>query len=318
MELFLCTAYIARRFFRKRKLFDEDFLRHIDGVQLRERLKAYDGAGEDGDAFCGLLRVELDTTWTAFDVEARSLLYDFSKVETAAGHYHQAGKEGEEGREDKPQKVDSRDAYAKEKINNALVALHRRAAELINFKMTTYRTIEEVLNDLDNKMNSARLLAFSHPLFVSRVVTTVMHDVEQLYSALFCHGNVEVGRCLLQQRAGETLENTLTFGFGLRMGMAFLLSIWVLWDCVIDDAFSFIWHDPSFRIYRGLGNIVLLFWISGGAIFVWYKMGIDYASIMDFDPKVAPRELCSFLWNKACDLSIAFLLGLLVFYKALR
>lgn len=318
MELFLCTAYIARRFFRKRKLFEEGFLRHIDGVQLRDRLKAYSGAGEEGEAeFCGLLRVELDTTWTAFDVEARSLLYDFSKVETAAGQYNQAAKGGE-GREEKTEKVDSRDAYAKEKINSALVSLHRRAVELINFKMATYRTIEEVLDGLDNTKNSVRLLAFSHPLFVSRVVTTVMDDIEKLYSALFCHGNVEVGRCWLQQRAGETLENTLTFGFGLRMGMAFLLSIWVLWDCVIDDAFSFIWHDPSFRIYRGLGNIVLLFWVSGGAIFIWYKMGIDYASIMDFDPKVQPREMCSFLWNKACDLSIAFLVGLLVFYKALR
>ena len=37
-----------------------------------------------------------------------------------------------------------------------------------------------------------------------------------------------------------------------------------------------IWHDPAFRVYRGLGNVVLLVWTWGLNLVVWRAHGIDY------------------------------------------
>ena len=37
-----------------------------------------------------------------------------------------------------------------------------------------------------------------------------------------------------------------------------------------------IWRDPAFRVYRGLGNVVLLVWTWGLNLVVWRAHGIDY------------------------------------------
>ena len=41
--------------------------------------------------------------------------------------------------------------------------------------------------------------------------------------------------------------------------IAVVLLAWVLWDCLVDDDMGKdVWHDPAFKVYRGLGNLVLL------------------------------------------------------------
>jgi len=51
----------------------------------------------------------------------------------------------------------------------------------------------------------------------------------------------------------------------------------VLWDCLVDDDMGKeIWHDPAFKVYRGLGNVVLLLLCWGVDLHVWRSAGIDY------------------------------------------
>jgi hypothetical protein len=76
------------------------------------------------------------------------------------------------------------------------------------------------------------------------------------------------------------------FGFGLRLGACLVLVAWVLWDCLVDDDMGKeIWHDPAFKVYRGLGNVVLLLLCWGVDLHVWRgastvgsKFGPGYSS----------------------------------------
>ena len=41
----------------------------------------------------------------------------------------------------------------------------------------------------------------------------------------------------------------MTYGFGLRIGVALVLFVWALWDTMIDDPLGKdIWHDPAFKV----------------------------------------------------------------------
>jgi len=44
-------------------------------------------------------------------------------------------------------------------------------------------------------------------------------------------------------------------GLGLRLGVAFVLLVWVLWDCFVDDDVGKeVWHDPAFKVHAyGVG-----------------------------------------------------------------
>ncbi|CAN0564808.1 unnamed protein product [Ectocarpus sp. 12 AP-2014] len=62
-----------------------------------------------------------------------------------------------------------------------------------------------------------------------------------------------------------------------------------MWDCIADDSLGKdVWHDPAFKIYRGLGNLVLLVYMWGVNIWVWKRFGIDYERCLSLDPK-GPR-----------------------------
>ncbi|CAN0390980.1 unnamed protein product, partial [Phaeothamnion confervicola] len=104
-----------------------------------------------------------------------------------------------------------------------------------------------------------------------------------------------------------------------RLGAAAVLLAWVVWDCLGDDALGAnVWHDPAFRVYRGLGNLTLLLWMWGATIWVWRRFGIDYRRCLSMDPVAPGIDPVEQVWNVGCDLSIAWLVSFLCFYKALR
>ncbi|CAM9750231.1 unnamed protein product [Discosporangium mesarthrocarpum] len=157
------------------------------------------------------------------------------------------------------------------------------------------------------------------PLFSSRDLDRTLGGVELLYASLFCHGNVDVARAALTFKASSSLRGNRRFDFGFRLGAAAVLLAWALWDCIADDSLGKdVWHDPAFKIYRGLGNLVLLVWMWGINIWVWRRYGIDYEKCLSLDPRGPRVDPCEQVWNTGCDLSIAFLLSVICFYKALR
>ena len=81
------------------------------------------------------------------------------------------------------------------------------------------------------------------------------------------------------------LGMSATFSAGLRLGVALILFVWILWDCLVDDDMGKdVWHDPAFKVYRGLGNLVLLLLCWGVDVHVWRRAGIDYERFLRIPP----------------------------------
>jgi len=97
------------------------------------------------------------------------------------------------------------------------------------------------------------------------------------------------------------------------------LLAWVLWDCLVDDDMGKeVWHDPAFKVYRGIGNLVLLLLCWGVDVHVWKRAGIDYERFLRLPPAPPGSDPTAPVWNIGLDLAIAFLLSLICFWKALR
>lgn len=73
-----------------------------------------------------------------------------------------------------------------------------------------------------------------------------------------------------------------------------------MWDCIADDSLGKdVWHDPAFKIYRGLGNLVLLvymwgvnIWVSRGEVGVEERHRIDAEAGSIFGRDMAQVVLC--------------------------
>eukprot|EP00904_Undaria_pinnatifida_P011262 jgi/Undpi1/7266/HiC_scaffold_22.g09739.m1 len=170
-----------------------------------------------------------------------------------------------------------------------------------------------------SREKSMKIWLLEQPLFASDDLSRTLSEAELLYASLFCNGDVDVARTALTFKASSSLRGNRRFDFGYRLGAASILLAWAIWDCIADDSLGKdVWHDPAFKIYRGLGNLVLLVYMWGVNIWVWRRFGIDYETCLSLDPKGPRVDPCEQVWNTGCNLSIAFLVSFICFYKALR
>jgi EXS family len=143
-------------------------------------------------------------------------------------------------------------------------------------------------------------------VFDPRHLQSTAAALEQLYAQLFCHGDAAVARAALSHRTASALYSSGSalrrrFALGLRLGAAVVLLLWAAWDCLFGNngasltakgdspQLPSIWHDPAFKIYRGLGNAVLLVWCWGGCLAMWRKYGVDYAQCLSMQQQTATR-----------------------------
>ncbi|CAB1112597.1 unnamed protein product [Ectocarpus sp. CCAP 1310/34] len=170
-----------------------------------------------------------------------------------------------------------------------------------------------------SKEKAMKVWLLEQPLFSARDLNSTLAGAELLYASLFCNGDVDVARTALTFKASSSLRGNRRFDFGYRLGAATVLLAWAMWDCIADDSLGKdVWHDPAFKIYRGLGNLVLLVYMWGVNIWVWRRFGIDYERCLSLDPKGPRVDPCEQVWNTGCNLSIAFLVSFICFYKCLR
>ncbi|CAN0336870.1 unnamed protein product, partial [Ectocarpus sp. 12 AP-2014] len=170
-----------------------------------------------------------------------------------------------------------------------------------------------------SKEKAMKVWLLEQPLFSARDLNGTLAGAELLYASLFCNGDVDVARTALTFKASSSLRGNRRFDFGYRLGAATVLLAWAMWDCIADDSLGKdVWHDPAFKIYRGLGNLVLLVYMWGVNIWVWKRFGIDYERCLSLDPKGPRVDPCEQVWNAGCNLSIAFLVSFICFYKCLR
>ncbi|CAN0025236.1 unnamed protein product [Laminaria digitata] len=140
-----------------------------------------------------------------------------------------------------------------------------------------------------SREKSMKMWLLEQPLFASDDLSRTLSGAELLYASLFCNGDVDVARTALTFKASSSLRGNRRFDFGYRLGAASILLAWAVWDCIADDSLGKdVWHDPAFKIYRGMGNLVLLVYMWGVNIWVWRRFGIDYETCLSLDPK-GPR-----------------------------
>ncbi|CAN0227530.1 unnamed protein product [Ascophyllum nodosum] len=238
------------------------------------------------------------------------------------------------------------DPYVQATVKRSIVELYNDCNRLLSFKMLNYdacvRLVELHCRRLGvegvsgsspedssgagiasshplMREKSMKMWLLEHPLFESRDLNRTLAGTELLYASLFCNGDVDVARTALTFKVSSSIRGNRRFGFGFRLGVAIVLLVWAVWDCLIDESRGKdVWHDPAFVIFRGLGNLILLVYMWGLNIWVWRRFGIDYERCLSLDPKGPRVDPCEEVWNAGCNMSIWFLVFFISFYKALR
>lgn len=305
--------------------------------------------------FAELLLGELDSAFAFLIEEKAASDIELAAMETLANHYRHSVRRAADGLDDLEHppshtRADGADAtslhahmpldvhqqgdpYVRAKLKNGLAKVHEARGHRVLFRMLNHDVCQRLVQlqaqltegqDATAEKITAKelsLFVMSHAFFTEVPTEGDADGVTQLYAALFCHGDTQVANMSLAFLSGEQhgARTGASFDLGLRLGAAATLLAWVLWDCLVDDDMGKdVWHDPAFKVYRGLGNLVLLVWCWGINVMVWRSVGIDYERFLKLAPTPTGVDPCGAIWSEGCDLSIAFLLSLICFWKALR
>ncbi|ETW08371.1 hypothetical protein H310_00966 [Aphanomyces invadans] len=105
--------------------------------------------------------------------------------------------------------------------------------------------------------------------------------------------------------------------FGMHVGMMVVLFIWVVWDSVIDDSKNHnLWESSVMAVYRAIGVLILLLWCWCVQVYVFNWYSIPFLAI--FEWKATKSVQFVSLVRHAVSITIAYLVNLLVYYKAVR
>lgn len=117
-----------------------------------------------------------------------------------------------------------------------------------------------------------------------------------------------------------------SIGIGIRIGICFILLVWVSWDAVLTPAFARgddgptepramvkLISMPAFRVYRCVGCLIVLLWCWGSSLYVWRSARINYRYLFDFDPRTSLDEHQVF--SEACNATMFYLVNILLYAK---
>ncbi|RHY33567.1 hypothetical protein DYB32_001534 [Aphanomyces invadans] len=103
----------------------------------------------------------------------------------------------------------------------------------------------------------------------------------------------------------------------MHVGMMVVLFIWVVWDSVIDDSKNHnLWESSVMAVYRAIGVLILLLWCWCVQVYVFNWYSIPFLAI--FEWKATKSVQFVSLVRHAVSITIAYLVNLLVYYKAVR
>jgi len=283
--------------------------------------------------FAEVIRRELDSAFAFLDDQLEECQTKLVFLENLAQQYSHtmpaASFKAKDTLVSSIQHPDDGDPFLRTQLKDGLAQLFQEQSRQVIFRMLTNEvcerlvalqiriTCEEVIQ-LGTVGKELTSYIMGHAIFteLGPKSSKLAKETNVLYAALFCNGDTEVAQAALafhsaEKNGGRSLRR---FEFGIRLGAAM-----VMWDLIVDpDMGKDVWHDPAFKVYRGLGNLVLLVWCWGVNLWVWRHVGIDYERFLELDPTQIGEDPCIPVWNEAIDLSIAFLLSLICFWKSLR
>jgi len=219
-----------------------------------------------------------------------------------------------------------RDVWSADSVKAAFREMYREMNFLQSYAILNYTAFVKILKKHD-KVTGLRInksmMKILHQRYKSQFIdfcelTKLMERVEQVFSDTFFHGNSVVAKSELLLRQ-EAIDDWEMLHIGLRVGMVFILFLWVIWDVAIDA-----WMKPDepqlpeaiTRIFRGFGMFILGMWMWAGCVFIWRAERVHYIYLFEFDQRrtFSPEEL----FSKASTATLVHLSLLLLYMKISR
>jgi len=210
-----------------------------------------------------------------------------------------------------------------ESIQRALVDQYRQGKLLHNFVIMNYTGFVKIVKKHDKtfpeyKNKYKNTIKHTNVCNDGREVGELTEQMENLYAAWFCDGNVREARAQLLPKKGDGLQMDWSqLRLGYRLGMCAILTLWVAWDCIwgyVRNGNSTIGGRTAFPVFRGCGGLLLLHWFWGASVYVWNRFRINYIFLFDLDPRTVDSPITIF--NDVVDETLVFMFLMLLYYKS--
>mmetsp|Transcript_35717 Transcript_35717/g.88948 ORF Transcript_35717/g.88948 Transcript_35717/m.88948 type:complete len:922 (-) Transcript_35717:108-2873(-) len=157
-----------------------------------------------------------------------------------------------------------------------------------------------------------------------RRVDELIEELEILFAAAFCDGDLHIARSNLLVRQSREWANMRYLQRGTKLGLALALVTWVSWDVMVDTDLlvaeatrerQLMWMSSVWPVYRGTALFALGLWVYAGCLVVWQRARINYTYLFD-EPALADGVAPVF--DAASSFTILNCLSLLLSLKAAR
>lgn len=206
-------------------------------------------------------------------------------------------------------------------LKRAIGQLHEDALDLLDFCTWNWTALIKIAKKRDK--------VFHKEPAIKRAVSQQVHGLQgaQLrplieairaeFARLFCDGDEAAADWQLRQLHKDDPDLTYSreaIRLGYRAGVAAMLAVWVLWDCieVVGGSAPSVATKPGWPIFRALGELCAWHWLWGFQLKVWsdYRVNVDF--LFDCDGSPSAYEV----HNEAAGETIVLLALLLAYYKA--
>ncbi|ETV89686.1 hypothetical protein H257_00874 [Aphanomyces astaci] len=212
---------------------------------------------------------------------------------------------------------DSWDALSRRHAKLGWLELHRHLLWLKDEHVEATADVQRKLSQIRAAQSWSPLDEASMDSFPSiDAIVRVLDKLELRILHRFYSGNTRTMKHDLYPQH-EDVAVWSGFYFGMHFGMMVVLFVWVIWDSVIDDSKHHnLWESSVMAVYRAIGVLVLLLWCWCVQVYVFTRFGIPFVAIFDWKPTKSVQFVS--LVRHAVSVTIAYLVNLLLYYKALR
>jgi len=212
---------------------------------------------------------------------------------------------------------------AADSIQRALGDLSRSIKLLHNFSIMNYIGFVKICKKYDKACSrfngkTKDVIKEANICNDSREVEELDTRVERAYASWFCDDDRREARAQLLHKVNDGLSMDWSqLRLGYRLGMCFILLLWVCWDCVwglVNNGHSTIGGRNAFPVFRACGGLLMLHWFWGLSVFVWTRNRVNYIFLFDLNPETVNSARSIF--DDVVDETLVFLVLMLLYYKA--
>mmetsp|Transcript_4009 Transcript_4009/g.11816 ORF Transcript_4009/g.11816 Transcript_4009/m.11816 type:complete len:894 (-) Transcript_4009:27-2708(-) len=233
------------------------------------------------------------------------------------------------------------DQATKASLKRSLAQLDADARELVDFTVWNFTAFAKITKKRDKRLpGEPRIRERFSALVKDRdgcaatSARRLLADVHARYADLFTDGDRTEAELELRETARAENEGALAFyggqptvatlRFGYRAGMAAILAIWVMWDCVevVNSVHKHQNHDSvaakaAWPLFRVAGILLTWHWLWGVSLWVWNRFRVNAPFLFDVvDTASTPAAAAVDVFDEAILETNVLLALLLCYYKS--